>query len=597
MSRSPYLFALNSVLFALNAVSKRLSLAMTVSILATTFVACTPDDNQTSQESTSSEWDTFVDQFIEDHFQAHPVFAVQAGRHEFDGQLPDWSREGIAAEIARLEDWRERAEAFAATALSDEQQYQRDYLISEIDDVLFWHRDARWPFRNPQYYFGWTLDSFSPSPYITLTYAPIDERMRAFIKYLQAVPEAVAQARDNLETPMPRTWIDFGVAAFGGMADYFTNDVPLVWESVRDEGLQAEFAAANTVAAGAMESMAEYLESLRATQTEDFPLGAELFSQMLQTTEGVDIALDELEAIGRADLERNQAALAAACEEFAPGESIRDCFARMANRKPEGGAVEAASTQLGELKVFLDQQNLVSVPGTEEARVAEAPPYARSNFAYINIPGAYEEGQPSTYYIAPPDPSWSEEVQRAYVPGDADLLFTSVHEVWPGHFLNFLHANRADWIFGRVFVGYAFAEGWAHYTEEMMVEAGLRGADPETRIGQLSNALLRNARFLSAIGLHTQGWTVEQSKELFQVEAYQDEGTALQQAARGTYDPAYLNYNMGKLLILKLREDWTATRGGRVAWKQFHDKFLSYGGPPIPLVRGQMMGEEAVAKF
>jgi uncharacterized protein (DUF885 family) len=173
-----------------------------------------------------------------------------------------------------------------------------------------------------------------------------------------------------------------------------------------------------------------------------------------------------------------------------------------------------------------------------------------------------------------------------------DLLGTSIHEVWPGHFLSFLHSNRARSLFGKVFVGYAFAEGWAHYSEEMMVEAGLHDGDPETRIGQLTNALLRNCRYLSTIGLHTHGMTVQQSFEMFRHECYQDAGNATQQAARGTYDPAYLNYTMGKLMIRKLREDWTATRGGRGAWKAFHDEFLSYGGPPIPMVRKAMMNED-----
>ena len=211
------------------------------------------------------------------------------------------------------------------------------------------------------------------------------------------------------------------------------------------------------------------------------------------------------------------------------------------------------------------EQDLVSIPGTEEALVAEAPPYARSNSAYISIPGAWEKDQPAVYYISPPNPEWPEDVQADYIPGESDLLFTSVHEVWPGHFLNFLHAKQADFFYGRVFVGYAYSEGWAHYTEEMMVEAGLRDVGPETRIGQLSNALLRNARFLSTVGLHTKGWSVEDSKQFFIEEGLQAEGTAIQQAARGTYDPAYLNYTMGKLLIRKLREDWTATRGGRAA--------------------------------
>jgi uncharacterized protein (DUF885 family) len=168
-----------------------------------------------------------------------------------------------------------------------------------------------------------------------------------------------------------------------------------------------------------------------------------------------------------------------------------------------------------------------------------------------------------------------------------------VHEVWPGHFLQYLHANRSQSKVGRLFVGYAYSEGWAHYTEEMMWEAGLGEGDPETHIGQLIEALLRNVRYLSAIGLHTQGMTVEESEKMFRDSAYYDPGNARQQAARGTYDPAYLNYTLGKLMIRRLRDDWTKDRGGREAWGEFHDEFLSYGGPPIPLVRRAMLGEDA----
>jgi hypothetical protein len=255
-----------------------------------------------------------------------------------------------------------------------------------------------------------------------------------------------------------------------------------------------------------------------------------------------------------------------------------------------GGPVAAARAQLAGLRAFIEQHDLVSIPGTEQAHVEESPPYNRQNSAYIDIPGPYERGLPSVYYISPPDPSWSAEVQAGFVPGEKDLMFTSVHEVWPGHFLNFLHSNRSPFVFGRVYVGYAFAEGWAHYGEEMMWDAGLGNGDPETHVGQLSNALLRNCRFLSAIGMHTGRMTQEQSRQMFRDQCYQDEGNARQQAARGTYDPAYLNYTMGKLMIRRLRDDWTRTRGGRRAWKAFHDRFLSYGGPPIPLVRAQMMG-------
>ncbi|MGH8176452.1 MAG: DUF885 family protein, partial [Steroidobacter sp.] len=200
-----------------------------------------------------------------------------------------------------------------------------------------------------------------------------------------------------------------------------------------------------------------------------------------------------------------------------------------------------------------------------------------------------EKDMPSVYYIAPPDPKWSKAEQRDYVPGKADLLFTSIHEVWPGHFLQFLHSNRSSWRFGQLFVGYAFAEGWAHYTEELVIEEGIANDAPELQVGQLLNALLRNVRYLCAVGLHTQGMKVTQCEQMFKEKAYQDAGNARQQAARGTYDPAYLNYTMGKLMIRKLRADWSASRGGETAWKQFNDEFLSYGGPPVPLVRARMM--------
>ncbi len=536
-------------------------------------------------------WEEFVTRQIEEHIDAHPQWAVVQGRHEYDGQLPDWSRAGFEKEIARLHRARDEAMAFEEDQMSADQLYQREYLVSRVDQDLFWLEKARLPFRSPEYYFGWLSDSLDPSPYIALDYDSVEQRMRSFTRYLQNVPRAVGQIRDNLEMPMPRTWLQLGIDGFGGYADYFRDDVPAVWAGVEDEDLQKEFASANKGAIQAMQDITDWLKSNMSSATEDFALGPDLFKQMLWDTERVDTPLDELEAIGRADMARNLKSLNEACAEFAPGLSVQDCFAKMSGNKPKVDSVESAREQLQEIREFMVKEDLVSIPGTEEAKVDEAPPYARSNFAYINIPGAWEKNQPSVYYISPPNPAWPEDVQADYIAGEADLLFTSVHEVWPGHFLNFLHANRAPFFYGRVFVGYAFAEGWAHYTEEMMLEAGLRDGDPEARIGQISNALLRNARFLSTIGLHTKGWSVEDSKRFFMEEGFQSEGTAIQQAARGTYDPAYLNYTMGKLMIKRLRDDWTATRGGRTAWREFHDTFLSYGGPPIPLVRQQMMGE------
>ena len=377
------------------------------------------------------------------------------------------------------------------------------------------------------------------------------------------------------------------------MASFLEEDVPAVFDSVTDPALWSEFEEATSGAAKAFRELDEWLERQLATATNDFALGEGVFEQMLYATERVDVPLDRLEEIGRADLERNLEALAEACESYAPGRPIRECIARAQTRKPAGGAIVGARAQLATLESFVRGADLVSIPGEEKALVDESPPYNRWNFAYIDIPGPYERGLPSIYYIAPPDPSWPPEEQEAYLPGAADLLFTSAHEVWPGHFLQFLHSNRSPSTLGRVFVGYAFAEGWAHYTEELMWEAGVGEGDQEIHIGQLLNALLRNVRYLSAIGLHARGMSVEESERMFLEQAYQDPGNARQQAARGTFDPAYLNYTMGKLMIRQLREDWTASRGRGAAWRDFHDNFLNFGGPPIPLIRQAMLGEGA----
>ncbi len=555
-------------------------------------VGCQPASQPNNQSAVKTmdtgSWDAYVNGFLESYFVAHPDFAVRAGRHEFDGKLPDWSADGIRKEIKRLRTEKDRAQGFDVASLDARQRFERDYVISVIDADLFWLETAEWPFRCPQFY----ADGIDPDVYVSRSYAPLEQRLRAYTIYAKAVPPALEQMRKNLRTPLPKTFVDIGHTTFGGLISFYENDVPAIFEPVKDDQLQKEFREANAGAIKAMKDIDAWFKTQEAGATNEFALGAEKFGQMLQATERVDLGLDELEKVGRRDLERNQAALRVACEKYAPGLSIADCVAKAETNKPTGGPVEMARRQLTELKAFINEKKLASIPGTEEALVAEAPAYRRWNFAYINIPGPYEKGLPSTYYIAPPEAGWSQAEKDAYLPGKANLLFTSVHEVWPGHFLQFLHANRSPSKFAQVFVGYAFAEGWAHYSEEMMWEAGLGNGNPEAQIGQLMNATLRNVRFLTAIGMHTGKMTVEDSDRMFREQGYQDAGTARQQAARGTFDPAYLNYTMGKLMILKLRKDWTATRGGKQAWQAFHDEFLKYGGPPIPLVRKAMLPED-----
>jgi Bacterial protein of unknown function (DUF885) len=540
-------------------------------------------------------WAAFASAFIESYFKAQPFFAVQSGRHEFDGQMTDWSAASLQAEVDRLKKLRTEAESFNAGPLEPAQRFEREYVLSVIDKDLFWLDQAKSPFKNPAWYAG----NLDPEVYLSREYAPLETRLQGYLGYARAIPKLTQEIKANLQPPLATPLIERGIAAFGGFAEFFRNDVPKAFASLKDEQMHKDLDQANSAAAQAMDDLKNWLVSQRKQGTNDYALGPDLYAAMLKQTERVDMPVSEVEAIGRADLQRNTDALKDACGRYLPKGTIRACIDKMNANKPNKGAVEGARELLKDLRAFIVEKDIVTIPGTEEALVAEAPPYNRGNFAYINIPGPYEKGVASVFNISPPDPKWSPKERAAYVPGIARLTFTSSHEVWPGHFLQFLHANRNPSKIAGLWVGYAFAEGWAHYSEELMWEEGYGNGSPEIHIGQLTDALLRDVRFLSSIGLHTHGMSPAESEKLFLESAYQDPGNARQQAARGTYDPAYLNYTLGKLMIRKLRADWVAQKTSgdanadpRKYWKEFHDQFLSYGGPPIPLVRKAMVGDQ-----
>jgi uncharacterized protein (DUF885 family) len=536
--------------------------------------------------SAGPRWDELSERYLALSFARDPGFAAMQGRHERDGQLLDLSLPAIASWVEALHRVQAEAEAFDPAQLDEARRFEREYLLANVDANLFWSERQKEHERSPLIY----SNAIDPSVYLTRDYAPLAQRLRAYVAHARGMPQVIEAMLHNLRPPLPRTFVEVGVKVFGGLAPYLQDDVPAIFASVQEPALQDELRAATPIAVAAVQRATAWLTAQKATANEEYALGADAFRDMLWATERIDTPLDVLQREGARDLEDNLAALRAVCKELVPAGTLASCAALVNEDKPSAGPVAEARAQVTMLRRFVVEQDLVSVPGDEAARVEEAPPYKRWNQAYIEIPGPYEHGLPSTYYIAPPDPSWSPEEQRGYVPGRMDLMFITVHEVWPGHFLQFLHANRVARPLGRVFVGYAFAEGWAHYAEELTWQAGLLHDDKRARVGQLLNALLRNVRLVSALGLHTGGMTVAESEALFRDKALQDAGNARQQAARGTFDPGYLNYTLGKLMIRKLRDDWTRTRGGRGAYRAFHDRLLSFGGPPLPLVRRAMLG-------
>ena len=610
---------------------------------AAAVLLCVAGCNQSPQSKTpaprppsqaSQQWKQTADGFVQSYFAAQPAFAAQEGKHEYDGQLPDVSAHGIKREIARLHDQRDQLNAVDPSQLEPQERFDRTYLLNVVDRDLFYLEKAHFPSTNPYWYLN--AAGIDPDMYLSRNYAPLNVRMKGYIKYARGIPKLTTDIQENLKGPLPKTYVELGIAVFGGLVDFYKKDVAAVFASVNDPVMQKDLGDADTNAANAMANLTNHLTGLRKTATDNFAVGKDLYAQMVKDTEMVDLPIEQIEAAGRADLERNTAAIKAECANYLPKGTIAACVAKVAAKKPAEGTLDAARRQLTMLRDFVQKNNVVNIPNDDQALVAEAPPYNRNNAAFIQVPGPYDKGVSATYNIAPPDPKWSKAEQLQYLPSEATLLFTSVHEVWPGHFLQFLHSNSNPDKLEALWVGYAFAEGWAHYSEEMMYEEGLGRGDPELHIGQIMDALLRDVRLLSSIGLHTEGWTVAQSEKMFREQAFQDPGNARQQAARGTYDPAYLNYTLGKLMIRKLRADWVAkmsssgaaaqpssaaapasapasaaaTGGamtgpamtgpsmtgasaapGQALWHDFHDKFLSYGGPPIPMVRKEMVGE------
>ncbi len=540
---------------------------------------------QVTQASADERWDELVDEFLNDYFEQVPSAGVRAGRHQYDGLVPDLSAAGTAARVAAFRQYQHAAEQFSITDLSPDRQFERELMAWYLGRQLFWLEVARWPKRNPMYFRG----AIDPSTYLSSEYAPLAVRMVALTKLLRALPNALKQIRSQLDEQIAASFLKRSVGYYGGLARHLEATVEEIFAQAGSAEQRERLEQSNSAAISALRAFETELRALEHAAHDEFALGAELFARMLLDTEMVDMPLAQLKSQGEADLGRNLQALESVCAGELQTPDLKACMA-LADQQKSLDPVARGAQQLVALKQFVIDHDLVTIPSKAEALVKQSPPYNRANLAYIRSPGPFEpRSLPSIYYISPPDPSWSAEVQRAFVPNEGRLLYVSVHEVWPGHFLWGQHRSRAKRPLVRLFRSTTASEGWAHYAEEMMHEAGLGDGDPLLHVGQLANALKRNVRYLSAIGLHSEGMTVAQSQAMFLEQGMLDLGNARQQAARGTYDPNYLSYTLGKLQIMGLRDAWLAADDQRTL-KQFHDRLLSYGGAPLTLVRRYMLG-------
>ncbi len=551
-----------------------------------------PGNTATAKSETATEMATgltaLIEEFKTGYYEFSPTTAVNNGLHQYDGRLPDYSADGIKKMIAWFRQMRGRTGTIDDTKLSDKQWLQLQQLQVVIDTRLFYLEQMKVMENNAWYGYS----ALSPDVYLTREYAPLEQRMRAFIKHAEAMTAAVPDIRNNLK-PMASTYAEVMKDFLAGLGEFVSTTPRQVFAEVDDADLQAQMTTASSKTTTAFKQLAAWVE--QQPRDENFALGKDRYTQMLWSLERIDTPIDELKSLAEQDMQRNLSALDSACAEYSAGTSISDCMAKTAADKFADGPVAGARRQLIQLRQAVLDKEIVSIPTDDVARVKEAPPHQRSNSAYMSMPGPYEKGMSAIYYIAPPDPGWSKAERLAYIPGRAVLRATSIHEVWPGHFLEGLHTNLSGNPVSELAYSYAFSEGWAHYVEEMMTEEAL-DHDAEMKIGQLSDALLRNVRFVSSLGLHTGGMTVEESEKLFEEKAFQDPANARQQAARGTFDPGYLFYTVGKLMIKKLRTDWMARNPDKTL-KEFHDTLLSFGSAPMPLIRKMMLGRDDEGKL
>ncbi len=533
-----------------------------------------------------------VDTFYAWMQKMHPTSAAGRGYHEYDGVLPDMSEAALRGYIAELERWQAQFDQAVVAKLTRVQLVEREVILAEIRGELFDLRDLKLPWRNPMGYV-WPL---SVAGYIQRDYAPLADRAKGIIGICDGAGAHLAHAQTNLVKEMPRTWLQTALLQVNGMISFVQDDVVKEMKGLDDATKTALLESVGRC----VNAMSEYRDFLTARlehATDDFALGEELFLKMIADKEGLVIDLARLKEIGDADLARNVAAMDAAAKAIAKRKPVAKTVAKVVKEKPAADKVLATATEQGvAMRQFLIDKAIVSIPTEDVAEVRESPPFMRWNFAFLSSAGAFEKkALPSFYYISPPDPTWPKKVQRDYIASVHDLLFVTIHEVWPGHFLHSLHNKQVESKVLKTFCSYSMSEGWAHYTEEMMWNAGVGDGDPKVHVGQLLNALLRNVRYVSAIGLHTGGMTVDQSKQLFITKAFQDEGNATQQAVRGTFDAGYLNYTLGKLMIMKLHDDWKAKAGDAYSLKAFHDEFLSYGCAPVPVIRKFMLDDDSPA--
>ncbi len=524
-----------------------------------------------------SAWTAIERAVIDGVFRFAPAHARVVGDHAFDGIVGDISATAIAARASEIA--RQLGVLAEAERLEPDEDIDRRALRAQLQASQFELTEQRTPFTDPLFYAG-SASELDVSPYLKREYAPLRARLASLRQHLRGYAGYLEAARDNLELSLPGPNLEVAIEAADGQADYLESDVRTA--AAGDEATLAGI----DEAAAQVRAFTEFLRSRRPDAHEHDPLGSERFERILTVREMVDLPVARLERMVRADIERNTARATALAAEIAPGQGIRGALSELERDQASvRSLIDDVSGMLESIRQFVVERDLLSIPSEVRCLVRPTPAYASYISAALDSAGPLEStATESYYYVTVPTPSWGPAKTEEWLRylNYPVLRNVSIHEAYPGHFVQALHERRASSLTRQVFWVQGTGEGYAHYCEEMMIEAGF-SKDPRAELAQKSDALLRDCRALVALGLHCQGMTMREAVEVFMEVGFQSELPATREATRGAWDPLYLTYTLGKLLIYELRRDHEARAG--FSMKAFHDGFLACGNLPIPLIR------------
>ncbi|HEY5257151.1 MAG TPA: DUF885 domain-containing protein [Candidatus Baltobacteraceae bacterium] len=541
--------------------------------------------------SAEDRYAALAKQYFAQSFAANPISATESGLHAYDAQLGDFSAAHFRAQLATDAAYLARLRAIDTSALSPEVKIDAKLLEYSLrDDLLLNGTMAQWK-HSPDDYTG--AASGAIFSIMSRNYAPLSARANDAIARELQIPAMLRAARANITT-VDATTKSIAADDARGSVSFFTDTVPQGFAALTDPALKKRLAAANAGAAAAMKSYAAWIATIRPSGT--YAIGADAYRQRLLYEDGLNMSVADYLAVGEKALDATHAQFVATAKKINPKASPLAVYLSIAKIGPApGDLVAVAQKGLLQLRSFIIAKHIVALPLGMNVKAIETPQFERTTTtAAEDSPGPLETVATQTYYyVTPVDPTWNAQQTKDYLAqfNNFEFPIISAHEVYPGHATNFAIARTLHLSLTRkLSQSSEYAEGWAHYSEQMMVDEGWGNGDPRVRLAQLEEAMLRNCRYVVGVGLHTGGMTIAQAEDTFVNRCFQPRQVAVEETLRGTQDPMYGYYTLGKLMILKLRADYTRKMGAAYTLEKFHDAFLAHGDPPIPLLRPILLG-------